>query len=161
MKKLFYSASVFMLAASAAQAQPSPDPAGGLPGPETATPTEPAIPAEPARPAPPADPTSDTAATPAEPASPAQPAQPTSLAATDVTDAEIDSFAMATVRLQEIAADATIRADGKQQAMVAAVAEAGLDPAKYNAIGRAAQADPELRAKVQTAMSRHAGHTDG
>jgi hypothetical protein len=39
--------------------------------------------------------------------------------------------------------------------MVAAVTEAGLDPAKYNAIGRAAQTDPELRTKVQTAMSKY------
>ena len=39
--------------------------------------------------------------------------------------------------------------------MAAAVTEAGLDPAKYNAIGRAAQSDAELRAKVQTAMSKY------
>ncbi len=37
--------------------------------------------------------------------------------------------------------------------MQAAVTETGLDPAKYNAIGKAAQADPALRAKVQTAMT--------
>ena len=41
-------------------------------------------------------------------------------------------------------------------AMAAAVAEVGLDPAKYNAIGKAAQSDAALRAKVQTAMSKYA-----
>jgi hypothetical protein len=157
MKKLFYSTAGLILAASAAQAQPLPDPADGVLGPEAATPAEAA---EPARPAAPADPTSDTAI-PAEPATPAEPAQPAVATAGDVTEADIDSFAKATVRLQEIEADAAIAADAKQQAMVAAVAEAGLDPAKYNAIGRAAQADPELRAKVQTAMSRHVSRTDG
>jgi hypothetical protein len=78
------------------------------------------------------------------------------IAAADVTEAEIDSFAKATVKLQAIQADATIAADQKQSAMAAAVTAAGLDPAKYNAIGKAAQADPALRAKVQTAMARHA-----
>jgi hypothetical protein len=73
-----------------------------------------------------------------------------------VTETEVDSFAKATVKLQAIQADATIAADLKQAAMQAAVTEAGLDPAKYNAIGKAVQADPALRARVQTAMSRHA-----
>jgi uncharacterized membrane protein len=77
-------------------------------------------------------------------------------AAADVTETEIDSFAKATVALQEIQADTTIAADQKQSAMAAAVTESGLDPAKYNAIGRAAQSDAELRAKVQTAMSKYA-----
>jgi hypothetical protein len=36
-----------------------------------------------------------------------------------------------------------------------------LDPAKYNAIGKAAQADPTLRDKVRTAMAKHAGQTEG
>jgi hypothetical protein len=150
MKKLGYSFIGLVLAASAAHAQSEP-----------ATPAEPA---EPAQPATATDPAADGGAIPAEtatPAQPATPAEPAVTAAADVTEAEIDSFAKATVRLQEIQADATIAADAKQQAMIAAVAEAGLDPAQYNAIGRAAQADPELRAKVQTAMSRHVGHTDG
>ena len=125
-----------------------------------ATPAEPATPAIPADRALPADPAADAAAEPAVPATPAEPAEPatpsTPLAVADVTEAEIDSFAKATVKLQEIQADATIAADQKQAAMQAAVTEAGLDPAKYNAIGKATQADPALRAKVQTAMSRHA-----
>ena len=73
-----------------------------------------------------------------------------------MTEAEVDSFAKATVKLQAIQADATIAADLKQAAMQAAVTEAGLDPAKYNAIGKAVQADPALRTRVQTAMARHA-----
>ena len=88
---------------------------------------------------------------------PADRPPPASATAADVTDAEIDSFAKATVKLQEIQADASIAAEQKQTAMAAAVTEAGLDPAKYNAIGRAAQSDAELRAKVQTAMSKYAG----
>jgi hypothetical protein len=58
--------------------------------------------------------------------------------------------------LREIQADASIAAEQKQTAMQAAVTEAGLDPVKYNAIGKAVQADPALRARVQTAMARHA-----
>ena len=76
--------------------------------------------------------------------------------ASQVSDADIDSFAKATVKLQAIQQDTAIAADQKQTAMAAAVAEAGLDPAKYNAIGKAAAADATLRAKVQTAMSKYA-----
>ena len=85
----------------------------------------------------------------------AAPADATTDAA-QVSDADIDSFAKATVKLQAIQQDTTIAADQKQTAMAAAVAEAGLDPAKYNAIGKAAAADATLRAKVQTAMSKYA-----
>jgi len=94
---------------------------------------------------------------PAEAAAPA--AAP--LAVANVSDAEVDSFAKATVKLQAIQADATIAADLKQAAMQAAVTEAGLDPVKYNAIGKAVQSDPALRAKVQTAMSRYAAPPSG
>ena len=162
MNKVIYSFSGFLLAAGAAHAQPAPEPtdetasteAHGSAHAEHATPAEPAAAAEPAAPA---AAVADAAAEPAAPATPAEPAAPAAppLAVADVTEAEIDSFAKATVRLQSIQADATIAADQKQAAMQAAVTEAGLDPAKYNAIGKAAQADPALRAKVQTAMARH------
>ena len=77
------------------------------------------------------------------------------------TDAEIDSFAKATVEVQKIDADASIDASAKQDQMAAAVTGAGLDPAKYNEIGQALATDPELRAKVQTAMAKHAGGSAG
>jgi hypothetical protein len=140
MKKFVYSFAGLVLAASAAHAQPAEEPTG-----DTAQPEAHAGHAETAAPATPADS--------AEPAAPA--AAP--LAVADVSDAEVDSFAKATVKLQAIQADATIAADLKQAAMQAAVTESGLDPVKYNAIGKAVQADPALRARVQTAMSRHAG----
>lgn len=112
------------------------------------------------------EPTSDPAAAEAE-ASPAEAAAPASDAAApadaaapvdaaQVSDTDIDNFAKATVKLQAIQEDAAIAADQKQTAMAAAVAEVGLDPVKYNAIGKAAAADATLRAKVQTAMSKYA-----
>lgn len=150
MKKFVYSFSGLVLAASAAHAQPAEEPAGEIGQPEAhadhAGPAAPVADAD----GPPAPP---------EPAAPAADAAP--LPVTDVTEAEIDSFAKATVKLQEIQADATIAADLKQGAMQAAVTESGLDPEKYNAIGKAVQADPELRARVQTAMARHTTPSDG
>jgi len=186
MRKLVYSLSGLILAAGAAHAQPAEGPNGAI-GAEAhgaahaapATPADPALPPEPATPADPADPVADAdaepalppdAATPAEPATPADPAVPPQaaavptappIAASDVSEAEVDSFAQATVKLQAIQADATIATEQKQAAMQAAVTEAGLDPATYNAIGKAAQADPTLRARVQTAMTRHAAPSDG
>ena len=171
MKKLAYSLAGLVLAASAAHAQPADEATSETAAPEahgaghaeTAIPASPAEPATRAEPATPADPLASAPAEraiPAEPATPAQPSAPATnaapLAVADVTEAEIDSFAKATVKLQEIQADATIAADQKQAAMQAAVTAAGLDPAKYNAIGKAAQVDPSLRAKVQTAMTRYA-----
>lgn len=156
MKKYIYSFAGLMLAASAAHAQPAEEPTGDTDLP--ASHADHAEPAAPATPAEPADPTSAAEAVPAQPATPAEPAAPaaSSLAVANVSDAEVDSFAKATVKLQAIQADATIAADLKQAAMQAAVTESGLDPVKYNAIGKAVQADPALRARVQTAMSRHA-----
>ena len=131
-----------ILAASTATAQPAPDPADSTEhGAEHAQPATPAEPAAPAEPALPAEPAAEAAVT----------------AAADLTETDIDSFAKATVALQEIQADTAIAPEQKQTAMVAAVTEAGLDPAKYNAIGRAAQSDAELRTKVQTAMSKYTG----
>jgi len=189
MKKIVYSLSGLILAASAAHAQPTDEAAGaeahGAAHAETAAPAEPTLPAEPAtdaaaepatpaesalpaEPAAPSDPLADAAPEPALPAEPAPPASaeapaPDSpgLAVTDVSEADVDSFAKATVKLQAIQADASIAADQKQTAMQAAVTESGLDPAKYNAIGKAVQTDPTLRARVQTAMSRHISPSDG
>jgi len=153
-----------LLAASAANAQPADVPANdhAVPHADAASPAaDAAEPATPAVPATPADPAADTAAIPAEPATPAQAAAPAAsaavTAAADVSEADIDSFAKATVALQEIQADTAIAPEQKQTAMAAAVSEAGLDPAKYNAISKATQSDAELRAKVQTAMSKYTG----
>lgn len=157
MKKLAYSLTGLVLAASAAQAQPAESPAADAAAPAHADHAQPATPAEPATPA---DPAADAAAEPATPAEPAAPAA-APLAVADVSDADVDSFAKATVKLQSIQSDASIAADQKQAAMQAAVTESGLDPAKYNAIGKAVQADPALRARVQTAMSRHAAPPAG
>ena len=96
------------------------------------------------------------AAGPAAPAESAPPAADASAAASaEFTDQQIDQFAEATVKVQAIDADTAIAAEQKQAQMVAAVTETGLDPATYNKIGRAVAVDPELRTRVQTAMSRH------
>jgi hypothetical protein len=79
-----------------------------------------------------------------------------------VTEAEVDSFAQATVKLKAIHDDAAIGPDQKQSAMAEVVTSVGLNPAKYNAIGKAAQADAALMARLQTALAKHASpRTDG
>lgn len=143
MKFIAYSFAALVLSAGAAQAQDADAPA-----PEADVPAD-AAPADPGPPAPsapePADPAADAGAATAD----------------SVSDADIDSFAKATVKLQAIQADTSIADDQKQSQMQAAVTESGLDPAKYNEIGKAAQADPALRDKVRTAMAKHAGQTEG
>jgi hypothetical protein len=75
-------------------------------------------------------------------------------AAVEVSDAEVESFAKATVKLQAIEADASLQGDQKQAAMTAAVKDAGLEPAKYNQITQAVGTDTALRAKVVEAMGK-------
>lgn len=133
MKVLTYSFAAVLMASTAANAQSTSEADGAAEGAAASAAEAPA------------DPAGEATAAPADAA-----------AASAVTDAEIDSFAKATVKLQAIQEDAAIAADQKQTAMAAAVAEAGLDPAKYNEIGKAAAADAILRAKVQTAMSKYA-----
>jgi hypothetical protein len=157
MKTLVYSFSGLALIAGAAHAQPAEAPADAVPAAAAHTAhTLPPAPAEPAVPATPAEPSA--ALPPTRPNRLPRPSQrpvPPLSRPADLSEADIDSFAQATVKLQKIQADATIAADLKQAAMRAAVTEAGLDPARYNAIGKAAQADPALRARVQTAMARY------
>lgn len=92
-------------------------------------------------------------------AAPAQEAPPAgeAAAAVEVTDAEVESFAKATVKLQAIDSDTSLEGDQKQAAMAAAVQEVGLDPAKYNQIAQAVGTDTALRAKVVEAMGKEAG----
>lgn len=163
MKKIAYSLLGLSFIATAAYAQPAPDvttdpaapaelPGATLPEPTDAVPPADTLPAEPV----PAD------ALPPEPAAPSDPLADAAPATGEAfTDAQIDSFAAATVKVQEIDADATIDASAKQSQMAEAVTAAGLDPATYNEIGAALATDTELRAKVQTAMARHAGPTGG
>lgn len=107
-----------------------------------ATPATPATPATTATPA-----TAGTAATPATPAVPATPAAP-------ITDAELDQFAGAAVKVNAIGADASLDAKAKQAAMVAAVTGSGLDPNRFNDIATKSQSDESLKTRLTAAFAR-------
>jgi hypothetical protein len=92
----------------------------------------------------------DPAAAAPAPADPAAPAQQASY-----SDAQVDSFAQAVVKVQEIQTDATLAQDQKQEAMVTAVQEAGLDPQTYNSMSQAAKADQALLERIQIAVTEH------
>jgi hypothetical protein len=154
MRKLTYPLIGLALAATAANAQETPD-AGSLPGPEAgaAAPADAVPPATPDDAVPPAVESFPPEAAPPEgPAAPGPDAQ-----SAEFTDEQVDQFAEATVRVQAIDEDASIAAAEKQSRMATAVTQAGLDPATYNKIGQAIAVDPELRNRVQVAMARHSG----
>lgn len=104
---------------------------------------------------------------PAEPADAVPPAATPPTATADaaasiaLSDAEIDSFAAASVELREIVADTTLDTAQKQKEMVAAITGAGLEPARFNEIAKAVDADTELRAKVELAMAKHSAPEEG
>lgn len=83
----------------------------------------------------------------------------------EVTDEQVESFAEAQARVAEIGEKWTPRMqeaesseevqkarEQAQQEMVIAVENAGLSVQEYNQIARAAQADEELRSKIQDAQ---------
>ena len=117
---------------------------------------------------PPATPAPDTDAAPPQQASPPDSSAPPTAATPDagatttpVSDAEVDHFAKATVAVQKISADTKLDETAKQTKMAAAVKSAGIDPARYNEIGKALATDSALRAKVQMAMAKYAGPSQG
>lgn len=95
------------------------------------------------------DAAADTATDAAAPAT-AAPADP---AAATFTEDQIQSYASALVKIQEVSGDATLDDAGKQAKMVAIVNEVGLDPQTFNAIGQATQTNPDIQSKVQAAVS--------
>lgn len=142
-------------AQDAAQAPPQDPNAGAAAQPDAAAP--------PAAPAPDTDaPPAAQAATPDAAAPPAQAAPNASPAApAGVSDSEVDSFAKATVAVQKITADAKLDESAKQAKMAEAVKSAGLEPGRYNDIGKAVSSDPALLAKIRTAMAKYAGPSKG
>jgi hypothetical protein len=166
MKNLSYPLIAIAFAATAAQAQDTPappaeqdsaQPATPQTAPDQSTSPDSALPgAEPQDSLPPPD-AGEPATPPADAAAP--PSGP--VASADVTDAEVSSYAQAATKVQEIAKNAALPDDAKQQQMASAVSEAGLEPQRFNEISQAIGADPELRARVQTAMAAHSAAHDG
>lgn len=74
--------------------------------------------------------------------------------ATPVTDADLDKFAAAAIKVNEVAQDATLSAEEKQAAMVAAVSGSGLDPHMFNDIATKSQTDETMKARVAEAFAR-------
>ncbi|MXO47683.1 DUF4168 domain-containing protein [Erythrobacter vulgaris] len=72
-------------------------------------------------------------------------------AASDDTfsDAEIESFAAAALKIQSLNGDEA----AKQQQAADIVAQSGIDPETFNAIGTAMQTDPALADRVRTAAA--------
>jgi hypothetical protein len=73
----------------------------------------------------------------------------------EVSDAEVERFALAALLVQQIAEDQAVEADQKQATMAAAVEQIGLDPQRFNEIAEATQSDQELNERVQVAATRH------
>lgn len=82
-------------------------------------------------------------------------------AAAQFSDAEIAGFAEAMLGIRELQADSALDATAKQEQAGAIVAEAGIDPRTFNAIGQAMQSDPEIAQRVQLAVAARQGDPEG
>lgn len=78
----------------------------------------------------------------------------------DYTDAEIASFAAAAMAIRELQGDETLDDTAMRSQAEAIVAENGLDAQTYNAIGTAAQSDPEVAQRVQLALAQMQDNSD-
>jgi hypothetical protein len=157
--KYFASSLTALAFATTAVQVPAQDAGQTPPNPNASAPAQPDSAAPPAAPAPGSD-AAPPATVPDATAPPAA-ATPDAGPATVVSDAEVEHFAKATVAVQKINADAKLDDSKKQQKMAAAVKSSGLEPSRYNEIGKALATDTTLRAKVQTAMAKYAGPDQG
>jgi hypothetical protein len=73
----------------------------------------------------------------------------------NVSDSEVDRFALAALMVEQIARDEALEQEQKQATMAAAVQQTGLEPQRFNEIAEAVQADQELNERVQVAAARH------
>lgn len=90
----------------------------------------------------------------AEPATDAQqpadaPAETATATQTAFTDAEIESFAAAALKIKALDGDASVT----QQQLAEIVSQSGIEPATYVAISKAMQSDPEVAKRVQVAAT--------
>ncbi|MBO9621478.1 MAG: DUF4168 domain-containing protein [Sphingomonas sp.] len=94
----------------------------------------------------------------AQPAAPAAPAEQAATgasagAAATVSDAEIKQFATAALAVDKVRKDAAVPEADKNTKMVEAISASGLQPARFNEIAQAMQADPALNKRIQEAAA--------
>lgn len=105
--------------------------------------------------APASDPSTQAQSTAPEMSSaPTDPAAPADAA---FTQAQIDGFGKAYVKVRKLSADTSLDDAAKQQQMASAVTDAGIDPQTFNDIATAMQNDPALQEKVQLAVANAQG----
>lgn len=102
------------------------------------------------------------AAPPAGTTAPAEAAPPAAAPqAAEITDDQVDRFALAALKVEQIAADANIEQTQKQTMMATAVQESGMDAQEFNTIAQASQADPALQERIQVAAAAHVQAAQG
>lgn len=78
-----------------------------------------------------------------------------------ITQQDVEKFAVAMVRINEIQGQDALDEAGKQQAMAAAVQEAGLEPMTFNTIAQEAETNTDLRERVQLAIAQQQSANTG
>ncbi|MGK6354527.1 DUF4168 domain-containing protein [Sphingomonas sp. DT-207] len=101
----------------------------------------------------PAAPTQDAPATTEAPAA-GMAAQGSGAAA--VSDSEVTQFATAALAVDKLRKDTTVAEADKNTKMVEAISSSGLQPARFNEIAQAMQADPALNKRIQEAAAAQA-----
>lgn len=79
----------------------------------------------------------------------------------DISDDQVDRFALAVLKVQQIARDTAVDEQQKQAKMMAAVQESGMAPQEFQAIAMGSQSDPELKQRIQTAAEAHVKAAQG
>lgn len=70
-----------------------------------------------------------------------------------VSDAEVTQFASAALAVDKVRKDTSVAEADKNTKMVEAISSSGLQPARFNEIAQAMQADPALNKRIQEAAA--------
>ncbi|WP_340588531.1 DUF4168 domain-containing protein [Erythrobacter alti] len=81
-----------------------------------------------------------------------EPAQPSVTADASFSDGQIDAFSRAALQMRELTADDAMDDLAKRAQAEIIIANEGLDPETYSAIGSAATNDPAVAQRVQLAV---------
>jgi len=89
------------------------------------------------------------------PAQQTPPAETPAQGVSQVSDQEVERFALAALLLQSIAQDDEIPQEHKQAAMAEVLTHTGVEPERFNEIVVASETDPELTQRIEVAAAAH------
>ena len=84
-----------------------------------------------------------------------QPNAPPAAKSADISDEQVERFALVALKVQQVAADSTLDEQQKQAIMVAAAQQSDMGPEEFNTILAASRTDKQLQQRIRAAAMAH------